>query len=55
MGAQPIRPLELMDDPNITQSDFTDFIGVWENFVPKTRCEALIKHFENVASNASVA
>jgi hypothetical protein len=55
MGAQPIRPLELMDDPNITQSDFTDFIGVWENFVPKTRCEALIKHFENVANNASVA
>jgi len=54
MGAQPIRPMELMDDPNITKSDFTDFIGVWENFVPKSRCEAFIKHFENVTSNASV-
>ena len=54
MGAQPIRPMELMDDPNITKSDFTDFIGVWENFMPKSRCEAMIKHFENVVANGSV-
>lgn len=42
----PYRPLELMEDSNVTQSDFTDFIGVWENFVPAPFCDQMISHFE---------
>ena len=30
----PYRPIKLMQDPKVTKFDFTDFIGVWENFVP---------------------
>jgi hypothetical protein len=53
MSVQPIRPLELMKDPNITKSDFTDFIGVWENFVPPYVCQKAIDYFEHVMENAT--
>lgn len=49
----PIRPLELMKDPNLTKSDFTDFIGVWDNFVPAYLCEQLINHFEETITTSS--
>ncbi len=41
-GLAPYRPLELMSDPNLTSSDFEDFIGVWEGFVPKAFCDNLL-------------
>lgn len=50
MAVQPYRPLELMEDPRITKSDFTDFIGVWEDFVPQSFCNELIEYFEQVYS-----
>lgn len=46
MAVQPYRPLELMFDEKITQSEFSDFIGVWHNFVPKTFCDDMIKYFD---------
>lgn len=46
MGATPIRPLELMKDENITKSEFKDFIGIWENFVPQYVCQKTIDYFE---------
>jgi len=46
MNLPPYRPLELMEDPNITKFECTDFIGVWENFVPGAFCDDLISHFE---------
>lgn len=48
MAVQPYRPLELMEDSRITKSEFTDFIGVWENFVPKNFCDELIEYFDDV-------
>lgn len=51
MTVPPYRPLELMEDPNLTKSDFTDFIGIWENFVPAQFCDELIKHFEEQLGN----
>jgi hypothetical protein len=53
MSVQPIRPLELMKDENITKSEFSDFIGVWENFVPKSVCKKFIDHFEEIRTNSS--
>lgn len=53
MSVQPIRPLELMKDENITKSEFSDFIGVWENFVPNSVCKKFIDHFEGVRANSS--
>ena len=50
MSVQPFRPIELMQDERLTKSDFTDFIGVWENFVPKSFCNDVIDYFENVYS-----
>lgn len=38
----PYRPIELMRDPKLTQSDFTDFIGIWEGFVPESFCDKLL-------------
>ena len=38
----PYRPLELMRDPKLTQADFTDFIGIWEGFVPASFCDKLL-------------
>lgn len=46
MAVTPIRPLELMKDENITKSEFNDFIGVWENFVPPSVCQKTINFFE---------
>ena len=43
-GIPDYRPLELMRDSNITKSEFTDFIGVWENFMPKPLCDSLINY-----------
>lgn len=50
MATQPYRPIELMQDERITKSDFTDFIGVWENFVPKNFCDSVIQYFEDIYS-----
>ena len=41
----PYRPLSLMTDKKLTKSNFEDFIGVWDNFVPKPFCEKLIEYF----------
>lgn len=46
MAVQPYRPLELMCNEKITNSEFSDFIGVWKNFVPKSFCENLITYFD---------
>lgn len=37
-----IKPLELMD------GEFTEFIGVWENFLPKELCVQIINRFEQI-------
>jgi hypothetical protein len=42
------RPIELMTDKRITKSDFSDFIGVWENFVPRSMCEEIIEYSNSV-------
>lgn len=42
------RPIELMTDKRITKFDFSDFIGVWENFVPRSLCEEIIEYSNNV-------
>lgn len=42
------RPIELMQNPKITKSDFTDFIGVWENFVPAPLCQQIATYGEKV-------
>ena len=44
----PIRPVELMLDRNLTKSNFDDFIGVWEGFMPKPECQKYIDWFENL-------
>lgn len=49
MAITPIKPVELM------QGQFTDFIGVWEDHVPKFVCDKIIKSFEtalNISSNS---
>lgn len=43
---KPYRPLEMMLDENLTRFEFKDFIGVWENFVPPSFCEELIKYYK---------
>lgn len=50
----PIRPIELMLDGNLTKSNFDDFIGVWEGFMPKAECQKYINWFENLESNSCV-
>lgn len=47
MTITPIKPLELM------KGEFTDFIGIWENHVPKFVCDKLIKHIEYCLEEAS--
>jgi hypothetical protein len=37
----PIKPLELMN------GEFNDFIGVWEDHVPKSVCKKFINYFED--------
>tara|TARA_X000001036_G_scaffold246013_1_gene229381 strand:- start:13232 stop:13897 length:666 start_codon:yes stop_codon:yes gene_type:complete len=49
----PYRPIELMLDPNVTTSDFTDFIGVWEGFVPKPFCDQLISYGDSVLDDVA--
>lgn len=53
MAVQPIRPLELMKDENITKSEFKEFIGVWENFVPPSVCQKAIDFFEHTLENST--
>lgn len=43
----PIKPLELMD------GKFEDFIGVWENHMPKSVCKKYINFFEEKIANQS--
>ena len=49
----PYRPLELMLDSKMTKSDFSDFIGVWPNFVPGSFCDQLIEYGENFLEERS--
>jgi len=49
----PIKPLEIMKDENITEFEFSDFIGVWDKFVPAYLCETLINHYEEVITTGS--
>lgn len=51
---QPIKPLEIMKDDNLTKSEFTDFVGVWDNFVPAYLCEQIINHFDDRLTNCSI-
>ena len=44
----PYRPIKLMQDPKVTKFDFTDFIGVWENFVPAPLCQQLVEYGDRV-------
>jgi hypothetical protein len=37
-----------MQNPKITKSDFTDFIGVWENFVPAPLCQQIITYGDKI-------
>ncbi len=48
MAVEPFRPLELMKNKDFTKSDFTDFIGVWENFVPKPLCEEIMAYADKI-------
>lgn len=50
MTVQLYRPLELMQDERITKFEFNDFIGKWDNFVPKHFCNKLIEYFEEIYS-----
>lgn len=43
-----IKPVELMD------GEFNDFIGVWENFLPKPLCVKIITTFEQWLLTASL-
>lgn len=53
MAIEPYRPLELMQRKDFTKSDFTDFIGVWENFVPRPLCKTLIDYCNHVLETGS--
>jgi hypothetical protein len=50
-GIAPYRPLNLMTDKKFTKSNFDDFIGVWDNFVPKPFCEKMIEYFNKTFDN----
>ena len=54
MALQPIKPLELMKNEELTKFEFNDFIGVWENFVPRYLCEKVINEFEKLSSTSSI-
>lgn len=47
MSITPIKPLELME------GEFTDFIGVWEDHVPKFVCDKAITHIDEMLENCS--
>jgi hypothetical protein len=46
-GIVPIKPLELMN------GEFTDFIGVWKNHMPKSLCKKYIDYFENILETST--
>ncbi len=48
------RPFELMQDENITKSNFTDFIGVWDNFMPKPLCEQIVTFCDMMMEMGSI-
>ena len=50
----PIKPLELMLDGNITKSEFSDFIGVWDNFMPPNVCKEFITWYQELKSKCDV-
>lgn len=52
---QPYRPLELMLDDKMTNFDFTDFIGVWEKFVPGSFCDQVVQWFDSLTERGSCA
>ncbi|CAF34290.2 2OG-Fe(II) oxygenase [Synechococcus phage S-PM2] len=52
---QPYRPLELMMDDAMTKSDFTDFIGVWEKFVPGSFCDQVVQWFDTLVARGTCA
>jgi len=54
MALQPIRPLELMKDSSMTKSEFSDFIGIWQSFVPASLCEEVINHFDDLMMNTPI-
>lgn len=45
---QEWRPLELMRDPKVTKFECTDFIGVWQDFVPRHFCENAMRWFDHL-------
>lgn len=47
-AVQEYRPVELMKNPAMTKYDCKDFVAVWENFVPKSFCDKMIKYFDHV-------
>jgi len=47
MTIVPIKPVELMN------GEFSDFIGVWKDHVPKIICDKAIKHIDDILENAS--
>jgi hypothetical protein len=53
MTVQPYRPIELMRDSKITNFELTDFIGVWQNFVPASFCDQLIAFFEHTLNHTA--
>jgi hypothetical protein len=48
------RPLELMKDPKITKYEFSDFIGVWDNFFPAGLCDDIINFSDTVFTDGCV-
>ena len=50
----PIKPLELMLDKNLTKVDFSDFIGVWDNFMPENVCNKYIEWYDSLKDQADI-
>ena len=48
MSIVPIKPLELMD------GNFLDFIGVWEDHIPKFLCDKAIKFIDDIIESYSL-
>mgnify|MGYP001180300815 CR=1 FL=1 len=44
----PIKPFELMLDGNLTKANFSNFIGVWDNFMPKAQCDKFIEWYHTL-------
>jgi len=54
MTIQLIRSIDMMENENITKFESEDFIGIWPNFMPKNRCDAIIEYYEEVRKNSSL-